>query len=262
MRRFSTCLLARRGIRLAAGQVERRLTKTVTDAERLARLKTLVGAGRSVATGLVFLIVTLMALNAVNIDIAPLLAGVGVAGLALSLGAQALIKDFISGVLILAENQFAVGDVIKVGDVSGSVERITLRATYLRDLEGRLHIAPNGDIRLVSNLTADWARAVVDLNVEYQADMGKVMRALEAAAQRVQEDDQIKTGLLEPPQALGWIGFKDWSIQVRLVAKTAPGKQWDVMMALRRHAVEALHAEGVRVALPAQHIHLEERMAR
>jgi len=141
-----------------------------------------------------------------------------------------------------------------VGEVTGGVERITLRATYLRDIEGRLHIVPNGDIRLVSNLTAEWARAVVDLNVGYEADVSKVLQTLEAAVARAQEDEAIKADLLEAPQALGWISFNDWAVQVRLMAKTKPGKQWGVMMALRQYAVEALQAAGIRVALPAQKV--------
>ncbi len=192
----------------------------------------------------------------IGLDIGPLLAGAGLVGLALSLGAQTLIKDYIGGLLILFENQFAVGDVIKVGEVSGEVERITLRVTYLRDIEGRLHVLPNGDIRTVSNLTAGYSRAVVDLNVDYDADMQKVSRALEAAAGRAQADETLKADLLEPPQAFGWIAFKDWAVQVRLMAKTMPGKQWKVMMALRQYALEALQAEGVRVALPTQNIRM------
>jgi small conductance mechanosensitive channel len=251
-------VMARYTLRLAARQVEKRLEKTTPDPERFARLQTLVQAGRGVTWALILLAAGLMALHTLGIDITPLLAGVGVAGLALSLGAQTLIKDFIGGILILAENQFTVGDVIKVGEVAGGVERITLRATHLRDIEGKLHIVPNGDIRTVSNLTAEWARAIVDLDVAYEADMGKVLRALEAASARAQEDEAIKADLLEPPQALGWIGFKDWAVQVRLMAKTKPGKQWGVMMALRQYAVEALHAEGLKVALPIQEVRLDK----
>ena len=247
-------LLARSGLQLAARQVEKRLKTTTPDLERFARLQTLVQVGRSVTWALTLLVAGLMTLHTLGIDITPLLAGVGVAGLALSLGAQTLIKDFIGGILILAENQFTVGDVIKVGEVAGGVERITLRATHLRDIEGKLHIVPNGDIRTVSNLTAEWARAIVDLNVDYEADMGRVLRALEAAAARAQQDEVIEADLLEPPQALGWIGFKDWAVQVRLMAKTKPGKQWGVMMALRQYAVEALQAEGVKVALPTHRV--------
>ena len=247
-------LCARWGLRLAARLMERRLGKTVPNPERLARLQTLVLVGRGAMWALILLMAGLMALHTLGVDATPLLAGAGVAGLALSLGAQTLIKDFIGGILILVENQFSVGDVIKVGEVTGGVERITLRATYLRDIEGRLHIVPNGDIRLVSNLTAEWARAVVDLNVGYEADVSKVLQTLEAAVARAQEDEAIKADLLEAPQALGWISFNDWAVQVRLMAKTKPGKQWGVMMALRQYAVEALQAAGIRVALPAQKV--------
>ena len=247
-------LCARWGLRLAARLMERRLEKTVPNPERLARLQTLVQVGRGAMWALILLMAGLMALHTLGVDATPLLAGAGVAGLALSLGAQTLIKDFIGGILILVENQFSVGDVIKVGEVTGGVERITLRATYLRDIEGRLHIVPNGDIRLVSNLTAEWARAVVDLNVGYEADVSQVLQTLEAAVARAQEDEAIKADLLEAPQALGWISFNDWAVQVRLMAKTKPGKQWGVMMALRQYAVEALQAAGIRVALPAQKV--------
>jgi small conductance mechanosensitive channel len=175
-------LLARRGLRLAVCQITGRLEKTLSDPERLARVKTFLLTGRSSVYALIVIIAGLMILHVIGLDIGPLLAGAGLVGLALSLGAQTLIKDYIGGLLILFENQFAVGDVIKVGEVSGEVERITLRVAYLRDLEGRLHVVSNGDIHTVSNLTAGYSRAVVDLNVDYEADMQKVNRALEAAA--------------------------------------------------------------------------------
>lgn len=251
-------LIASRGLRLAARQVERRLGKTTADPERLGRLNTLVQAGRSVLSVLILLVAALMALQTVGVQIGPVLAAAGVAGLALSLGAQTLIKDFIGGILILLENQFKVGDVITVGEVDGVVERITLRATYLRNVEGRQHIIPNGEMRIISNQTKDWSRAVVEFNVPFDSDFERVRRALEASGQRVQADEALKAYLLEPPQALGWIGFKEWAAQVRVLVKTVPGKQWDVAMALRKHALEALRAEGVPVALPVQEVRLDK----
>jgi small-conductance mechanosensitive channel len=250
-------LLAGWGLRLIGRRATHRLEKATPDPERLARLKTLVQVGRGAAYVVVLVVAGLMALQVLSINIAPLLAGAGVIGLALSLGAQTLIKDYIGGILILIENQFTIGDVVKVGDATGSVERITLRITHLRNYDGTLYVVPNGNIRVVSNLTVEWARAIVDLNVDYQADMSKVIRALEMAAQKAQADETIQSDLLEPPQAVGWIGFNDWAVQVRLVAKTKPGQQWSVAMALRRYAVEALQAEGVRVAIPLQQIRWE-----
>ena len=249
--------LAGRSLRLVGHHATHRLEKANPDPERLARLTTLVQVGRGAAYAVVLAVAGLMALQVLSINITPLLAGAGVIGLAFSLGAQTLIKDYIGGILILIENQFAIGDVIKVGDVTGSVERITLRATHLRNYDGTLYVVPNGDIRVVSNLTVEWARAIVDLNVDYQADMSKVIQLLEMAAQKAQADETIQSDLLELPQALGWIGFNDWAVQVRLVAKTKPGRQWSVAMALRRYAVEALQAEGVRVAIPLQQIRWE-----
>ena len=113
---------------------------------------------------MIVLVAALMVLSNF-VDIVPLLAGAGVAGLAISLGAQTLIKDFIGGILVLVENQYSVGDVIEIGDVSGTVEKLTLRATYVRDVDGRLHVVPNGDVRIVSNVTRDWSRTLQELGV-------------------------------------------------------------------------------------------------
>ncbi|MEW6094794.1 MAG: mechanosensitive ion channel family protein [Chloroflexota bacterium] len=246
------------GLRLMSRQVERRLEKTTSDSERLDRLKTLVQLGRNVVYALVLLVAVLMILDTLQINIAPLVASAGVAGLAISLGAQTLIKDFIGGVLILAENQFTEGNVIQVGEISGTVERITLRVTYLRDLEGKLHVVPNGEIRLVSNLTSGWAQAVVDVNVPIEENIPKAVGALEAAASQAYADQAIRSDNTEPPKASGWVGFNDWSVELRLMARTKPGKQWSVAMELRRLIVDNMKASGVRPAFPSQTIRLEK----
>ncbi len=244
-------------LRLVTKPLLHEVRRTHIDPERIARLDTLIYTGRSVIFLIVVLIALAMALQAFQIDVAPLVAGAGLIGLALSLGAQTLIKDFIGGLLILIENQYTVGDVISVGTVSGAVERISLRTTQLRDIQGRLHIIANGDIRVVSNVTAYWSRAIIDFNVDFQADMSLIMTALERAAKRTADDATVGADLLEPPQSLGWIGFSDWAMQVRLMAKTKPGKQWGVMMAMRQYGLEELHAAGIRVAVPAQRVHVE-----
>ncbi|MFC2015491.1 mechanosensitive ion channel family protein [Chloroflexota bacterium] len=117
-----------------------------------------------------------------GIDITPLLAGLGVAGLAVSLGAQTLIKDVIGGVLIVAENQFAVGDIIQIGSVSGQVERITLRGTHVREVSGTLQTVPNGEIRVLGNQTRGWSGAIVDVGVAYEEDLNRALQVLQAAA--------------------------------------------------------------------------------
>ncbi|MBI4771303.1 MAG: mechanosensitive ion channel family protein [Chloroflexi bacterium] len=249
-------LLARRALRLAARRVERVLDRAGGDAGRAARLKTFAGAGRAAFNVLILFVAGLTVLYLLDINVAPLLAGAGVVGLAISLGAQTLIKDYLAGLLLLIEDQFRVGDVIQVGEHSGAVERITLRVTSLRDLEGKLHHIPNGEIRVMSNATRDWARAVVDLTVAFDADFGVVVRALEGAAEQARADEALRADLLEAPQTSGWVGLSDWGVKVRLMVRTTPGQQWQVASALRRYALEAMRREGVPVALPAQEIHV------
>ncbi len=243
-------LVARWLLRFAARRIERRVIGTITNREHQLRLRTVIQVAYSLAFVVLLAFTILMILSALNVDIGPLVAGVGVIGLALSLGAQSLIKDFIGGTLIFVEDQFAVGDVIAVGSVSGEVERITLRTTYLRDTLGKLHIVPNGDMRIVSNLTAHWSVAAVDLSIAYDADMAAARQALHAALDRVQNDETLKPLLLETPQIMEWNSLTSSGVQVRVQAKTLPGKQWAAMAGLRHYAVEALQSHHVPVSAP------------
>ena len=250
-------VIATQAARLITRRIERRIEGADIKREHRGRLKTLMQASASIAYVIILIITVLMILNTLQIDIGPILAGAGLAGLALSLGAQTLIKDFIGGVLILSESQFAVGDQIAVGDISGEVEDITLRVTYLRDVNGKQYIIPNGEIRQVANMTIAWARAVVKLNVGYNADMEQVVNVLQAAADRAEADETIKSDLLEKPQVLGWLSFSDWAVQVTVMVKTLPGKQWGVERKLRQYCLEELRAGNIEVAFPTQEIHLE-----
>jgi small conductance mechanosensitive channel len=249
-------LLALLLLRLAggvAGTVRRRyVERPAIDAARRARLSTLLDAGLNGVRVFVLFLAGLMILSVVGIRLEPVLASVGVVALAVSLGAQTLIKDFIGGLLILAEDQFRVGDVVQIGDASGSVEQITLRSTQVRDVGGRVIIVPNGDVRVVANASKTWARAIVDLNLSFDADIGRVAQALDTAMARAQVDPEIAPHLLEPPQVLPWSGFNDWSVQVRLMAKTVAGKQPEVSRVLRRHALAALGEAGAPIAIPVQ----------
>ena len=233
---------------------EKHLTESSAGGDRVKRLTTLIHAGRSIGYVLILLVVLLMILHELGINITPILASAGVVGLAFSLGAQTVIKDFLGGVLILTENQFTIGDVITIGQLTGTVEHISLRATYLRDSEGKLNLIPNGDIRTISNLTTQWAQVVVTINLDYESDMMRALQALEESARIVQSDQKIASAILESPYALGWTGFTDWAVQMQLIAKTRPGKQWIVARELRKAALERLHKEGIRVAMPRQRI--------
>jgi small-conductance mechanosensitive channel len=241
-------------IQLSLRGFDKRLKRSGVSGERLKRLTTLVHAGRSIAYVLILLIVMLTILHELGINITPILASAGVVGLAFSLGAQTVIKDFLGGVIILIENQFTIGDIITVGQITGTVEHITLRATYLRDFDGKLNLIPNGDIRTVSNLTNQWAQVVITFNVDYEADMGRTLHALEEAVRLVQSDEQLASAMLESAYALGWTGFTDWAVQSQIIAKTKPGKQWLVARALRKTALESLQKEGIRLAIPRQRV--------
>ena len=232
----------------AARRIQTRLEAQSDNPERLARLKTLLSVGRNFVLLLILTLAGLMILQNLDINITPLIAGAGIAGLALSLGVQTLIKDYIGGVLILVENQFNVGDMISIGDHKGEVMRITLRATYLRNLQGELWIIPNGDLRSVSNLSIGWARAIVDFSIPYDSDMQVVITALEKASLQSQKDPNVAPDLLEKPQVVGWVGHQDWTVLFRLEAKTRPGRQFQVANALRQFAFIALKDAGIMKA--------------
>jgi small conductance mechanosensitive channel len=182
------------------------------------------------------------------VDFGPILAAAGIAGLAISLGAQTMIKDFLGGLTILLEDQYRVGDTISVNGVDGTVERITLRRTNIRTADGTLFVVPNGDIRIVGNNTRDWSRATVELNLAYDADIPQAIVALNAAMTTAAEDPSIQSALLEPPEILGWNQTNDLGVRVRLQAKVKPGQQWAVGRELRRHALNALHAAHIPIA--------------
>ena len=195
----------------------------------------------------------LMLLSTFGISITSLLASVGVAGLAVSLGAQSL-KDLIGGFLILAENQYAVGDAIQVGTVSGAVERFTLRATYVRDINGLLYVVPNGEVRIVANLTKEWSRALVDVGVAYEEDLDHALRVLGETGEAFAQDPTFGPQLLEPPQVLGPLSLGDWAITARVMVKTQPGKQWEVARELRKRILASCEREGITLPYPRQEV--------
>jgi small-conductance mechanosensitive channel len=199
-------------------------------------------------------IVAVMMLLSRFVDIAPLLASLGVVGLALSLGAQTLIKDLIGGMLILIENQYAIGDVIQVGDIAGSVEHFTLRVTHVRSVEGKLHVVPNGEIRIVSNITRHWSRAMVDLGVAYEEDLDRVLAVLEREAAAFAQDPEVADQLIEAPSVIGPLSLGDWAVTVRVMVKTLPGKHWGVGQILRRRLLAACERERITLPYPRQEV--------
>jgi small conductance mechanosensitive channel len=241
-----TALLLRL-VAISADQVDKRVIAPIKDQDRRARLQTLRKAAKSTAQVLIVAIAVLIGMGTIGINIAPALAAAGIFGLAISLGAQTLIKDVIGGITILLEDQYRVGDAVKIGSVSGDVERITLRRTDLRDIEGRLLMVPNGDVRTVANETRDWARALVELNFGLDADVNRAVSVLDEALARMAADPRVKPHLLAEPEIFGWNSLSDWSVIVRLRARVTAGKQGEVARIMRQTALEALHEAGVPV---------------
>ncbi len=215
--------------------------------ERARRARTLAGFLQRAAALFIYLIAFTMILRELGVDIAPIIAGAGLAGLAIGFGAQNLIKDLIAGFLILSEDQFRVGDVIKTAGVSGQVERITLRVTQVRDLEGVVHTIPNGEIKVVSNLTKEYSRVALDVGVSYSEDVDRVIKVLESVGRELAGDPQFGKVIREPPVVLGVEALGESQVTLRLLAKTEPLRQWDVARELRRRIKNAFDREGIQI---------------
>jgi moderate conductance mechanosensitive channel len=219
---------------------------------REQRAQTLASLLGNVAAIAVFVIATLTILDILLQNIGPILASFGIIGLAFSFGAQSLVRDVISGTFMLIEGQFGVGDVVEVAGVSGLVEKITLRTTILRDVEGRVHIVPNGEITRVTNMTKAWSRAVLHVGVAYREDADRVMDVLRDLLHDFQQDPDWAGLLLEDPVVPGIESFDDSAVTIRIMAKTLPLKQWDVARELRRRIKKRFDAEGIEIPFPHQ----------
>ncbi len=221
------------------------------------RIVTLVGLGRSVGIVLIVLIVLFMILDALGINIGPLLAGAGVVGLAISFGAQSLVKDILSGLFILFENQFGVGDVIRIGTLSGRVESMTLRIVVMRDLHGTVHVVPNGEITSVSNLTRSFSRAVVEIGVSLREDPDRVIAVMRETGLAMWKDPAWGTFITEEPNVLGIDSFSESAMNIRMLATTVPLKQWEVARELRRRLKRRFDEEGIQIAVPHRRLLIE-----
>ncbi|MDA0864947.1 MAG: mechanosensitive ion channel family protein, partial [Cyanobacteria bacterium] len=211
------------------------------------RVQTISRVSRGIVT-LVFLGVGFMAaLTAIGVNIAPLLAGAGLIGVALSLPAQSLIKDAINGFLIILEDQYAVGDVITVHGIRGLVENINLRITQIRDEEGRLVTIPNSEIGVIANHSSHWSQADVYIPISYHADVDKVLELIEITGQAMQRSDRWHGAMLAEPEVLGIEDFGERGLTVRVWIKTQPLKQWDVAREYRRRLKVALDGAGIEI---------------
>lgn len=221
-------------------------TKTFYFEEK--RIRTLTALLQSVIRYAIYFIGGVLILQEFRIDTTSIVAGAGIIGLALGVGAQSLIKDFITGFFIVLEDQYAVGDYITCGDMSGTVEDIGFRATKLRDFSGVLHFIPHGAITKVSNYTRGQMQAVVNIPVSYEADLPTVLKLLNVAAEDIGRE---LVEVLDGPTVLGVVEFRTTELLVRIVAKTVPLEQWKVERALR-YKIQTLFVEA---NIPGPHMH-------
>ncbi len=214
------------------------------------RKDTLVG----VLTGLgrVFIVIVgiMMVLSEVGIPIAPVLAGFGIAGIAIGFGAQYLIRDLIAGMFIIMENQYRVGDVARVADVAGLVEEIHLRKTVLRDLDGIVHHIPNGEIRIASNFTRHFARVNLNVSVAYGTDLDHAISVINRVGQELAEDENWRKIIKSPPQVLRVDNLGDSGIDIKILGDVKPMQQWAVMGELRLRIKKAFDVEGIEIPWP------------
>jgi moderate conductance mechanosensitive channel len=206
------------------------------------RAKTLIALIKSILRYAVYFIAGLMILQVFRIDTTSILAGAGIIGLAVGVGAQSLVKDVITGFFIIFEDQFAVGDYIMTSDSSGVVEELGFRIVKLRDLNGVLHIIPNGSIGKVTNYTRGTMQAAVNIPVAHDADIIKAWKAVEAAAREIQSE---YIEIIEGPKIVGVVEFNQYSIVIRVIAKVIPLEQVKIETALRQRVKQNFDAQGI-----------------
>jgi small conductance mechanosensitive channel len=225
------------------------------------RIETLTHVVYRTALVLVTLIVIVTTLPEFGVNIAPMVAGLGLVGLAVGFGAQNLVKDIINGTFILVENQYGRNDVVSIAGVTGLVEDINLRRTILRDLDGTVHFVPHNQIDVASNWTKGFSRVNLNVGVAYDSDLDHVIEVINRVGQEM-ADDPIYTGkIIVAPHVLRVENFGDSSIDIKVVGDTAPIEQWSIMGDLRLRLKKAFDAEGIVIPFPQRVLHVDEAKA-
>jgi len=214
------------------------------------RTNTLVSIFKGIGRVFIVVVVIMMILPELGIDIVPLVAGLGIAGFALGFGAQYLIRDLIAGIFITLENQYRVGDVVRIADIGGLVEEITLRKTVLRDLDGIVHHVPNGEIRAASNFTRHYARVNLNVSVGYGTDLDHAISVINRIGQELAKDEKWRKIIKSPPQVLRVDNLGDSGIDIKILGDVKPMEQWAVMGELRLRLKKAFDAEGIEIPWP------------
>ncbi len=217
---------------------------------RAQRARSLGSLLKSIMTTLVFGIAFVMMLSEIGLNVAPILASAGVLGLAIGFGAQNLVKDFLSGVMMMVEDQYGVGDVVDLGEAVGTVENVGLRVTRLRSVDGTVWYVRNGEILRVGNQSQNWARTVLDVNVGYGEDLVRVREILAEVAHGLWEDEDYRGVVIEEPEVWGVQDLGPDSVVVRVTLKTAPMEQWQVAREMRARIKARFDHEGIEIPFP------------
>jgi len=216
--------------------------------EELAkRSQTVSGILTSIAGITIAIVAAFMILSETGVDITPLLAGAGVAGIAIGFGAQSLIRDILNGFFILLEDQYNKGDVVRIAGIAGLVKEVNLRRTILRDLDGIVHTIPNGEIKTASNYTKEWSRVNLNIPVAYSEDLDNVIEVINRVGKELAEDEIFGPMIIGTPKVLRVDNFGDSAIEIKVLGETKPLKQWDVMGELRKRIKKAFDVEGIEI---------------
>jgi small conductance mechanosensitive channel len=214
------------------------------------RMETLDGLATNVIRFFIVIIAGLMILDKLGLDIGPAVAGLGVVGIAVGFGAQALVRDYLNGALILIENQFAIGDVVRLAGVAGTVEDFTLRRTTVRDIDGVVHTIPNGEIKVASNLTRVWARINQDVTVAYGTDIDKAIEVVDGVGAAMAADPVWKRRILEAPRVERVEALGDYGVTLKILGSVRAPEQWAASGEFRKRLLAALQSNGIEIPRP------------
>ncbi|HZR31963.1 MAG TPA: mechanosensitive ion channel family protein [Terriglobales bacterium] len=224
----------------------------LSGAVRAEQLRTAAGVINSVGTFVISFLALMQILPVLGINMGPLLASAGIAGLALGFGAQTLVKDVINGFFIVLENQYSVGDVVRIAGVHGKVEEMTMRRTNLRDDDGTLHVVPNSEIHIVSNLTRDWAQVALHISVAYTENSERVLKLLQEVGEELRNDPNFRDDIVAQPEVPGIERVSNGEVDYLMLVRTRPGRQYAVSRELRRRIKASFEKNGVQAGNPAR----------
>jgi small conductance mechanosensitive channel len=214
------------------------------------RMQTIETLGSRVLQAFIVVIGSLMVLGELDLNIGPAIAGLGVVGIAVGFGAQSLVRDYFNGALILLENQYSLGDVVSLAGVTGTVEELSLRRTTLRDLDGVVHTVPNGEIKVASNRTRNWARINQDVTISYGTDVDRTTAVVDAVGRALAEDPAWKDRILEPPRVERVEALGEYGITLKILGTVRATDQWDAASELRKRLLAAFNEHGIEIPRP------------